>query len=57
MSTYHIPFLNKKEITLYYPKSAAMRFFSKGLKNKFETAIVNKPSVFEPLAFYLVNWV
>ena len=24
-------------------------FFSKGLKNEFETAIVNEPSVFEPL--------
>ena len=26
--------------------------FSKGLKNKFETAMVNEPSVFEPLKFY-----
>ena len=26
--------------------------FSKGLKNEFETAVVNKPSVFEPLKFY-----
>ena len=42
---------------LYYPKSAARRFLSKGLKNEFETAIVNKPSVFEPLKVYLVNWV
>ena len=25
---------------------------SKGPKNKFETALVNKPSVFEPLKFY-----
>ena len=26
--------------------------FSKGLKNNFQTAVVNKPSVFEPLNFY-----
>ena len=39
----------KKQITLNYSKSAAMGFFSKRLKNEFETAVVNKPSVFEPL--------
>ena len=26
--------------------------FSEGLKNKFERAVVNEPSVFEPLKFY-----
>ena len=26
--------------------------FSEGLKNEFETAMVNEPSVFEPLKFY-----
>ena len=41
-----------KIITLNCPKSAAVKFFSKGLKNKFETVVVNKPSVFEPLKFY-----
>ena len=30
--------------------------FSTRLKNKFETAVVNKPSVFEPLKFYCI-WV
>ena len=25
---------------------------SKGLKNEFETAVVNEPSEFEPLKFY-----
>ena len=39
----------KKKITLYYPKFAAMRFFSKGLKNESETAVVNESPVFEPL--------
>ena len=34
--------------------SAAMRFFSKGFKNEFETAVVNEPSVFEPLKFYCI---
>ena len=33
-------------------KSAAMGFISKGLKNKFETPMVNKPSVFELLKLY-----
>ena len=32
--------------------SAAIGSFSKGLKNEFETAVVNEPSVFEPLKFY-----
>ena len=27
--------------------------FSSGLKNEFETAVVNEPLVFEPLKFYL----
>ena len=53
MSTHNIPFFNrKKKNTLNYPKSAAMRFFSKGLKNEFERAVVNEHSVFEPLKFY-----
>ena len=44
----------KKKVTLNFPKSAAMRFFSKGLKNKLEIAVVNEPSVFEPLKFYCI---
>ena len=32
-----------------------LRDFSKGLKNKFETVVVNESSVFEPLMFYL-DW-
>ena len=34
--------------------SAAMGFFSYGLKNEFEVAVVNEPSVFEPLKFYCI---
>ena len=43
--------MNKKN-TINYPKSAATGFFSKGLKNEFETVVVNEPSVLEPLKFY-----
>ena len=31
------------------------RICSKGLKKEFETAVVNKPSVFEPLNFYCIR--
>ena len=31
-----------------------MGFISKGLKNEFETADVNEPSVFEPQWFYCI---
>ena len=44
--TQYTVFNIKKKITLNYPKSAAMGFRAKGLKNEFETA------VFEPLKFY-----
>ena len=45
--------MNKKN-TLNYLKSAAMGFFSNGLKNEFETAVVNEPSVFDLLNFYYI---
>ena len=44
----------KMKITLNYSKSAAMRFFSKELKNKFETAVVNEASVFKPLKVFCI---
>ena len=48
--THYTIFNIKIKTTLNYPKSATMGFCSKGLKNKFdETAVVNVPSVFEPL--------
>ena len=50
--TQYTVFNIKKKITLNYPKSAAIGFSSKVLKNGFETAMVNEPSVFEPLKFY-----
>ena len=48
----------KKKMTLNYPKDnnvCSYEIFSKGLKNEFETAMVNEPSVFEPLKFYCIN--
>ena len=42
----------KKKITQNYPKSASIGVRSKGLKNEFETAVLNEPSVFELLEFY-----
>ena len=53
-TTYH--FQNKKKkITQNYSKPAAVGFFSKGFKDEFETAVVNEPSVFEPLKFYCIK--
>ena len=45
----------KMKITLNYPTSAAMGFFSKELKNEFKTAVVNETSVFEPLKVYCIK--
>ena len=54
MSTHDIPFpYMEKKIILNYPKSASKRFFP-GIQNEFETAVVNEPSVFEPLKFYYI---
>ena len=51
MSTHKYRFQYKKE---YYNKLSQIcnqGMFSQGLKNEFETAMVNEPSVFEPLKF------
>ena len=53
--TQYTVFIIKKTIALNYHKSAAKGFFSWGLKNEFETAMVNEPSVFEPLKFYCIS--
>ena len=42
----------KKKVTLNYLKSAVMGFCTKVLKNAFEIALVNEPSVFELMKFY-----
>ena len=57
MTTHNIPFSifnRKKKISLNNSKSAAMGFRTKGLKNELETAMVNEPSVFEPVKFYYI---
>ena len=52
--TQYIIFNMNKKDTINYPKSAGMGFLFKGLKNEFETTVVNEPSVFEPLKFYCI---
>ena len=53
MATHNIPFLNiKKKNHSKLILNQELRDFSKGLENKFETAMVNEPSVFEPPKFY-----
>ena len=37
--------MKRKKIAQNYSKSAAIIFFSKGLKNEFEIAVVNEPAV------------
>ena len=51
MSAHSILFsvLTKKNKLNYLKFAAAMGLFSYGLKYEFETAVVNEPSVFEPL--------
>ena len=53
MNTHNISFSIYKD-TLNFSKSAALGFFSKGLKNEFIIAMVNEPSVFEPLKVYCI---
>ena len=55
MSAHNIPFsiriLKHTKLSLI----SSYGIFSKGLKNEFERAVVNEPSVFEPLKFYCNN--
>ena len=51
MNTHNIPFLNiKKNIIL----NLQLWNLFQGTKNEFESAVVNEPSVFEPLKFYCI---
>ena len=54
MYTQYTIFNINTKITLNFPKSAAMRLNFKGLKNEFDSAVVNESSVFEPLKFYCI---
>ena len=42
----------KKENHPKLSEISSCGIFSKGLKNEFETAVINEPSVLEPLKFY-----
>ena len=44
----------KKENHSKLSQICSYGFFSKGFKNEFEIAVVNEPSVFEPLKFYCI---
>ena len=53
MSTHNIPFsIKKNENPPRWFQICSCGMFSKGLKNEFETAVVNRSSVFEPLKDY-----
>ena len=54
MSTHNIPFQYTEENQLKLSQICGYWIFSKGHKDEFETAMVNEPSVFEPLKFYCV---
>ena len=55
MSTHNMPFINIRKENLPKLSQICMGWvFSEGLKNEFETAVVNEPSVFEPLKFYCI---
>ena len=56
MSTHNIPFFQyKKENLPKLSKICKYGICSKGLKNEFETAVVNEPSVFQPLKFCCIQ--
>ena len=52
--TQYTIFQYKKENFPKLPQICNYGICSKGLKNEFETAVVNEPSVFEPLKFYCI---
>ena len=52
MSTHNIPFPNMKKNHPKLSQISSYGICSKGPKNEFKTAMVNKLSVFEPLKFY-----
>ena len=55
MSTHNIPFSVYKRKSPKIILNLQLWDFSKGLKNEFETAVVNEPSVFKPLKFYFIK--
>ena len=52
--TQYTVFNKKKENHTLSSQICSQGIFSLGLKNEFKTAVVNEPSVFEPLTFYCI---
>ena len=52
--THYTIFNVKQKNHLKFSHICSYVIFSTGLKNKFETAVVNEPSVFEPLKVYYI---
>ena len=52
--TKYIIFNRQKRKSPLIISNLHLGFFFKGLKNEFERAVVDEPSVFEPLKFYCV---
>ena len=52
MKTHNIQFQLKNENHPKLSQICSQVIYSEGLKKEFETAVVNEPSVFEPLKFY-----
>ena len=50
--TYHFQYINENKLKL--SQICSYCIFSKGLKDEFETAVVNEPPVFESLKFYSI---
>ena len=56
--TQHVNINIKKKSTLNYPKYnnvCTYGIFPQGLKNEFDKAVANEPSVFEQLKFYCIS--
>ena len=57
-SNEYTQYTNSQYIKENHPKSSQICNYgicSKGPKNEFETAVVNEPSVFEPLKFHCIK--
>ena len=52
--TQHTSFNIKKKKSALIILNLSLWDFSKGLKNEFETVVVDEPSVFEQLKFYCI---
>ena len=56
MSTHNIPLINIINKTIQVIPNLQLWDFFKKSKNEFEIAVVNEPSVFEPLKVYCMHY-